>query len=187
MKWLMFLAIVATSPVANAGFFELGGSVNYRSSGYDDNNYIESLTYTASGSYYFWEMCAWEVNYTWGNSKQVTKGADTIDPKTTVQDNIQMISLDLVLSFAERQAPFRPYIKLGAGHLSKERFRKIDDDAREKISEQSGIVPSGGVGLSLNLTKGFSIKLGVDAWTSPMDEDPLVIDYAGRAGMSWLF
>lgn len=166
---------------------ELGASVNYRSSGYDDHNYIKSLSYTASFSYYFWEMCAWELNYTTGYSEQKTKGTDTLDPETTVEDSIDLISMDLVLSFAERQDPFRPYVKMGAGYLTKSRYRKIDDDPRERISRQSGIVPSAGVGLSLSLTKEFSIKLGIDAWTSPMDEDPLVIDYAGRAGVSWLF
>jgi len=173
--------------MASAAFFEFGGSVNYRSSGYDKNNYIESLTYTASASYYFWEMCAWEINFTKGGSKQVTKGSSSIDPKTTVQDDIRMTSLDLVLSFAGRQDPFRPYIKLGGGYLTKDRYRKINNDPREKISSQDGIVPSGGLGLSLNVTKEFSIKLGVDAWTSPLDESPVVVDYAGRAGFSWMF
>lgn len=187
MKWLVFLALGAASSQAFAGFFELGGSINYRSSGYDKNNYIESLTYTASGSYYFWEMCAWELNYTKGGSKQVTKGAATIDPKTMVQDDLSMTSLDLVISFAGRQDPIRPYVKIGGGYLTKERYRKINDDAREKISGQDGMVPSGGLGLSVNVTKEFSIKLGVDAWTSPLDENPLVIDYAGRAGLSWIF
>jgi outer membrane protein W len=187
MKLLLLLATFAMSPWAYAGFFELGGSINYRSSGYDKNNYIESLTYTASGSYYFWEMCAWELNFTKGGSKQVTKGAGTTDPKTTVQDDIQMTSLDLVISFAGRQDPIRPYIKFGGGYLTKKRFRKIDNDPREKISEQDGLVPSGGLGLSFNVTKEFSIKVGVDAWTSPLSEDPIVIDYAGRAGLSWIF
>lgn len=187
MKLLMALALSLCSAPAFAGFIELGGSVNYRSSGYDKDNYITSLTYTASVSYYFWEMCAWEMNYTFGQSNQATKGAGTTDPKTVVSDNIDMTSVDLVLSFAERQAPFRPYIKFGAGYLTKERFRKVNNDPREKISEQNGIVPSTGVGMSVNVTKEFSIKLGIDAWTSPLDESPLVIDYAGRAGISFIF
>ncbi len=182
---LLFLALVSLP--ASAGFVELGASVNYRSSGYDPDNYIRSLSYTGSFAYYFWEMCAWELNYTTGYSKQRTKGTGTTDPVTTVEDSIELVSMDLVLSFAERQDPFRPYVKLGAGYLTKARYRKIDDDPREQISFQSGIVPSAGVGLSLSLTKEFSIKFGVDAWTSPLDEDPLVVDYAGRAGISWLF
>ena len=187
MKWLSLIALALAAPLASAGFIELGASANYRSSGYDKNNYIESLTYTASASYYFWEMCAWEVNYTRGGSKQVTKGKDTLDPKTTIQDDIQMTSLDLVLSFAGRQDPLRPYIKFGGGYLTKTRFRKINNDPREKISEQDGLVPSAGLGIALNITKEFSIKIGVDAWTSPMKESPVVVDYAGRAGMSWIF
>lgn len=188
MKWLVTLLLSFGSLPAFAGFIELGGSVNYRSSGYDKNNYIDSLTYTASLSYYFWEMCAWELNYTFGTSNQSTKGPNIGDTKTVISDNIDMTSLDLVMTLAERQAPFRPYVKAGAGYLVKERFRKNDNDARERLSKQFGVVPSGGVGLSFNITKDFSIKLGVDAWTSPMNQkSPLVVDYAGRAGVSFMF
>lgn len=186
MRILAFLIFMVSGAPAWASFVEVGASVNYRSSGYDKDNYIKSLSYTGSLSYYFWEMCAWEFNYTTGYSKQVSKGSGT-DPKFTVEDNIELMSLDLVLSFAQREDPFRPYIKLGAGYLTKERYRKINDDPRERISEQNGMVPSGGLGFSVNLSKEFSIKLGVDAWTSPLDEKPLVVDYAGRAGISWIF
>jgi len=183
---LIFVFILA-APKAFAGFVELGASANYRSSGYDKNNYIQSLTYTASFSYYFWEMCAWELNYTTGYSKQSTLGAAINELKTTIEDNIEMISMDLVLSFASRQDPIRPYIKLGAGHLTKERYRQVEGFSKDKISTQRGVVPSGGLGIAVNLTKEFSIKIGVDAWTSPMDQKPVIVDYAGRAGVSWIF
>lgn len=187
MSRLVLLLLVITSGPAFAGFIEVGGSANYRSSGYDKNNYIQSLTYTTSVSYYFWELCAWELNYTTGYSKQVTKGTDALAQKTTVEDNIDMLSLDLVLSFASRQDPIRPYIKVGGGYLTKERFRQVEGMDKDKISTQRGAVPSGGVGLSLNVTKEFSIKFGIDAWTSPLSEDPVIVDYAGRAGISWIF
>lgn len=183
---LLALAFTVGAP-AHAGFVELGASANYRSSGYDKNNYIESLTYTASLSYYFWEMCAWEMNYTTGYSKQVTKGTSELDPVEKVEDNIDLAALDLVLSFAKRQDPFRPYIKVGAGYLVKERFRQVNEDDKDRIGKQEGIVPSGGVGLSINLTKDLSIKVGVEAWTSPLKVQPVVVDYAGRAGISWIF
>jgi outer membrane protein W len=187
MRILFFFIISLVSASASAGFIEIGASANYRYSGYDPKNYIQSLTYTASVSYYFWEMCAWELNYTTGYSKQVTQGTQSIDPKETVEDNIELTSLDLVLSFAGRQDPFRPYIKAGAGYLIKERFRRINEDSTESISRQEGPVPSGGVGFAVNVTKDLSIKLGVDAWTSPLKVNPVVVDYAGRAGISWMF
>jgi outer membrane protein W len=183
----MLIWIGLTSSPANAGFVELGASANYRYSGFSATNYIQSLTYTGSVAYYFWEMCALELNYTTGYSKQVSGGTATIDPKQTIEDNIQMTSLDLVLSFAGRQDPFRPYVKAGAGYLIKERFRQVNDDNNERIAKQEGVVPSGGVGLAINLTQTLSIKMGLDAWTSPLRVQPVIVDYAGRAGISWMF
>lgn len=187
MRWLFALALTGLAFPASAAFVELGASANYRSSGYDANNKIESISYTASFSYYFWEMCAWELNYTTGYSKQVTKGTSALDPKETVEDNIDLAALDLVLSFAGRQDPFRPYIKLGGGYLTKERYRQIDNDDKTRISRQQGAVPSGGFGLALSLTKELNIKLGIEAWTSPPKDPPVIVDYAGRAGISWMF
>jgi outer membrane protein W len=173
---------------ASAAFIELGASANYRASGYDANNKAESLSYTASFSYYFWEMCAWELNYTTGYSKQVTKGPVITDHKETVEDNIDLTSVDLVLSFASRQDPFRPYIKVGGGYLVKERFRQVDDDDKTRIGKQSGLVPSGGFGLALSLTKELNIKIGLEAWTTPKEPgQPTIVDMAGRAGISWMF
>lgn len=184
----ILLALCIWAPSALAGFIELGASANYRSSGYDEDNYIQSLTYTASFSYYFWEMCAWELNYTTGYAKQSTRASsDPAATTTTVEDNIEMISMDLVLSFAGRQDPFRPYIKFGGGYLTKERYRQVEGFDKDRISDQKGVVPSGGLGLAVNLTKEFSIKMGIDAWTSPLNEDPVIVDYAGRAGIAWLF
>ena len=143
-------------------------------------------------------LCQWRVRHkqalqtvahTTGYSKQVTKGPLAIDPKETVEDNIQLVSLDLVLSFAGRQDPFRPYVKFGGGYLKKERFRQVNNGNVDPINTQEGMVPSAGLGFAVGVTKELSIKLGVDAWTSPMGkkDQPLVVDYAGRAGISWMF
>lgn len=188
MRWLFFWLLIVSPLTSWAGFVEVGASANYRSSGYNKDNYVEAISYTASLSYYFWEMSAVELNYTTGYSKQVTKGSGATDPKETVEDNINLTSMDLILSFAQRADRFRPYVKLGVGYLDKERFRRVNDDNTESISHQFGIVPSGGFGLSIGVTKELSFKLGLDAWTSPLDSpDPLIIDYVGRAGISWMF
>jgi len=187
MRRIVFCALLLSSAPAFAGFIELGASANYRSSGYNEFNRIESLTYTASFSYYFMENCAWELNYTTGYSKQLTKGPAELDDQDLVEDNIDMASMDIVLSFAGRQDPFRPYIKAGAGYLIKERFRQINNGDKNRLYKQEGIVPSGGVGLSINLTKELSMKFGMEAWTSPLKTKPVVVDYAGRAGVAWIF
>jgi outer membrane protein W len=188
MRFLFLIALTLGSASAWAGFFEVGASANYRYSGYDPNNYIQSLSYTASVSYYFWEMCALEVNYTTGYSKQVSGGSGVgIDTRETIEDNIELTSADVVMSFAGRQDPFRPYIKIGGGYLIKDRFRRINNDNEDLIAHQEGLVPSGGLGLSINLTQALSVKIGLDAWTSPLKVQPVIVDYAGRAGISWMF
>src|ERR1700677_1122451 len=102
MRIFVLLALLLGSASAFAGFFEVGASANYRYSGYDANNYVLSLAYTATASYYFGEMCALELNYTNGYSKQVSGGAGTpLDPVEKIEDNIVLTSLDLVFSFNE--------------------------------------------------------------------------------------
>jgi len=188
MRALVYAMLILSSFPAFAGFYEVGASANYRYSGYDPNNYVQSLSYTASVSYYFMEMCAVEVGYTTGYSKQVSGGTGTtIDPKETIEDNIALSSADLVISFAGRQDPFRPYVKLGGGYLIKDRYRRVNQDDETLIAHQEGLVPSGGVGLAINLTTAMSIKFGLDAWTSPPRQQPVIVDYAGRAGISWMF
>ena len=48
-------------------------------------------------------------------------------------------------------------------------------------------MPSTGIGLKLRLNKTLSVKIGLSAWTSPLGEDDPTVDYAGRAGISWIF
>ena len=130
--------MLGTAAQAHAGFFEVGAAANYRYSGYDSNNYVQSLSYTATASYYFWEMCAWELDYTTGYSKQVSQGNGAGDPKEKVEDNIQLTSLDLVISFADRQAAFKPYVKFGGGYLVKDRYMQVNDDNENLIAHQVG-------------------------------------------------
>jgi outer membrane protein W len=184
---IVLLTLLAFPFTAAAAFYEIGGSVNYRYSGYGTNNYVQSLSYTASASYYFWENCAWELNYTTGYSNQTSQGITPGSPKFTVEDNIQLTSLDLVLTLADHDASFRPYIKLGGGYLVKDRYFRVDQDPETLIAHQVGLVPSGGLGFALSLTKDFSLKLGIDAWTSPLNQQPVIVDYVGRAGVSWMF
>ena len=175
-------------PFTHAALIEVGGSANYRASNYDKTNYLRSTSYTASLSYYFWEMCALEANYTSGYAQQLSKGPSVTDSLVKLQDLSQFVSFDVVMSAAERDDLIRPYLKLGGGYLQKDRYRRIDQNETEKLGTQRGWVPSAGLGLAIGLSRALSLKLGVDAWTSPLGHDKVsTIDYAGRAGASWIF
>ena len=179
-----------------AGFVEVGGSVNYKKTSIDENNYSDSLSYTGSVSYYFWERSALELSYTSGTGKLSTK-ADGLSEIQQIQiAQFTMTSLDLVLSLAGKQDPIQPYFKIGAGYVEKKFFKQNELEGRVALPSQYGAVPSAGVGIKIALTQSLSLKVGIDAWTSPLNdkskdsddqERKLEIDYAGQAGLSWMF
>jgi hypothetical protein len=181
--FLSLIILVVHPTISQAGYLELGTSANYRKSTIDADNFQESISYTGSISYYFWESSALELSYTNGYSQIVV--TPVADSKTITETDFSLIGLDMVFSFAGRESMFQPYVKLGGAIIEKKIYRQIDGFSKDKIGEQKGEVPSAGLGFKLNISKAFSVKIGVDAWTSPLDEEPVTVDYAGRAGLSW--
>lgn len=194
-KILFVFTFLLLLPSANswAGLAELGVSANYRTSKINEDNYQESISYTGSISYYFWEMSALELSYTQGISKLSVK-ADPNEPALVYKTEFRLIGLDLVFTMAGRESTFQPFVKIGGAHITKKMVREAGSGGSQGASEidsVDGVVPSAGVGFKVLLSKSFAIKAGVDAWTSPMsdkdDDKDLTIDYAGRVGVSWMF
>lgn len=192
----LLLLLALSSTQSYAGFTELGASVNYRRTSIDEYNYSDSTSYTGSIAYYFWERSALELSYTSGIGKLSTRATGTTEITQIQIAEFSMTSLDLILSLAGKEDPFQPYIKVGAGYVDKKIFKENELEGRRLIQKQSGIAPSAGVGLKIGLTKHLSLKLGIDAWTTPLGDDSknsegedrkIQIDYAGRAGLGWLF
>lgn len=181
---------------AFAGYTELSGSVNYKKTSIDKYNYSDSTSYTASVSYYFWELSALELSYTSGLGKLSTKATGALEPVQIQIAQFSMTGLDLVLSLATREDVIQPYVKVGAAYMDKQFFKETELEGTVRLQSQYGIVPSAGVGMKVGLTKTLSIRLGIDAWTSPLsdkskdsstgEDRKTTIDYAGRAGLSWV-
>ncbi|MBC86424.1 MAG: hypothetical protein CL677_04530 [Bdellovibrionaceae bacterium] len=186
---LVFFSVTLFSYGSLAGVTELSLSTNYRNQKIDSNNFTNSLSYTGSISYYFWEMSALELSYTKGESKQSFRL--TGDTESTVATTeFELIGVDFVLSFAERKAAFQPFVKVGAAHIDKVFLLDPAGGTEAETGSQSGIAPSAGVGMRIRFTQTFSLKMGVDAWASPINDDsddPETVDYAGRVGISWMF
>lgn len=192
----LLFALALSSTQSFAGFTELGASVNYRRTSIDEFNYSDSTSYTGSIAYYFWERSALELSYTSGLGKLSTRATGAAEITQVQIAQFSMTSLDLILSLAGREDAFQPYIKVGGGYVDKKIFKENEIEGRRLIQEQSGLAPSAGVGLKISLTKQLSLKLGIDAWTTPLGDDAkdaegqdrkIQIDYAGRAGLGWMF
>jgi hypothetical protein len=181
-QFFSLLILFFTSLNVNAGLVELGVSGNYRRTYVTKDNYSQSESTTGSLGYYFWEMSALELSYTNGRSTSVT------DAYTAVAD-FELIGLDLVFSLASREAAFRPYLKGGVAHQKKKIYYVQKGFPVVTVSSE-GASPSAGLGFLIRLSSAFSLKVGVDAWSSPVDKDskePTTYDLSGRAGITWGF
>ncbi len=175
------------SSQAYAGYIELGTSGNYRVSKIDENNKQEMISYTGSVSYYFWELSALEMSYTKGSQVVTTKfpGDTARSINTTL---FEMMGLDLVLTLGGKDSLLQPYVKGGVARISKTIIREIEGISRDQVDTGGPtVVPSAGVGFKLKFTPTFSIKVGIDAWKSTSGGNTSTVDYAGRAGISWMF
>lgn len=186
-RLLLLPLLLGAMPQRAYGLMELGLNVNTRTSFIDKDNYQESFSLGTSIAYYFAQMSALELSYTQG--KTDLNYLVTPTQKALITTDFKIIGLDLVFTIGSREDLLQPYIKFGAARIEK-RIRTISDGfGVGKNDSLKGTVPSAGVGIKVSLSKAFSIKLGVEAWTSPLDDDNKneTYDYSGRAGVSWMF
>ena len=188
----LFIWLLAAPLTAQAGIFEIGASGSYRRSNIDIDAYDESSSITGSISYYLNDASALELSYTDGTSRRVIAPTSTNGHKTTLY--YQTAGLDFVYTFGTRESAFRPYLKIGGQYILQKRL--VDQYLNSVsgnwdptiIQDDPALVPSGGFGFRIGLTESLSLKCGVDAWSSrPLNMTPVTLDYAGRAGLSWMF
>lgn len=187
----VFGIAIFSSSLAHAGFVEVGGSGSYKRSNIGNNSYDESQSITGSFSYYFDESSALELSYTDGISRRLIGEGQPDGQLTNMY--YKMIGLDLVLTMGDREATIRPYIKIGGVYIMDKRITTQywsggNYFTPNTVQDPAALVPSAGLGFKLALTKSWSLKVGVEAWSSrSISEQPVTIDYSGRVGLSWMF
>lgn len=187
---LVLVLISAAGARAQAGIFEVGASGSYKRSNIEQDSYDESYSLTGSLSYYFDDSSAFELSYTDGTNRRVV-GENAATGYTTNM-YYKMAGLDFVLTLGEKESTLRPYFKLGAVYIFEKRivnqYRYNGAFTPSTAEDQPALVPSAGIGFKLRLTQAWSLKVGAEAWSSrPIGTTPFTIDYAGRAGLSWMF
>ena len=186
---VFLVALLFLAPgLAFAGAVELGLSTSYRKTTVNKTNFSSAESYTGSVGYYFTESTALEGSYTTAYSVAVTDESQT-------KGYFSIYGLDFILTFGGKDAPFRPYVKIGAAQVYKEiRYQQTGYDPLPPV-KSSGLTPSAGVGFRILLTDNFSLKVGVEGWQSPINESgassgesrDTTYDISAKAGVSWLF
>ena len=186
---LVFVAAFFAPTVSRAGIWEVGASGSYRRQNIDVDAVDEAQSITGSVSYYLDEQSAIELSYTDGTSKR-SISPDVVNGHITMS-MYKAVGLDFIYTFGTGTA--RPYVKAGGQYLLQ---KKIVDQYRiaggafneTTVESSPSVVPSIGVGFKIGLTNALSIKAGIDVWTSDsLAVQPVKIDMAGRAGLSWMF
>lgn len=184
--YLTLLSIFIALPT-QAGFFELSALGSYRKNTVSEDSKTVTQSATGSVAYYFFENSAFEVSYTKGTYELWGRG----NVGGTVVDLYQLTEFeilqgDLVFTFADRKAPFQPYIKVGMAKRTQD-IVFIQDNIRTEFDQSEGKYLSYGVGFKVMLTQTISLKLGYNSFKGPLGEDSQSTDDSYRGGLSWLF
>lgn len=181
---LLILTVALTLP-AQAIDIELGASYGHKTTTFDANNSYDSESTTASASFYFWEQIAIELSYTQASGVRQEKVTPT-DPQRTTYEQSQIIGADVIYVFADRKAFFQPYVKGGFAHISRTQNVKIEGWDTFTLNPDNAIVPSYGAGFKLAFTDSFGLKVGYEAWQTPIGGGQETQDSSLRVGLTWM-
>lgn len=183
----LVLLILLTSASAHAGIFELGAQANYRSTNFDPTHSDVMESGTVSLGYYFWGLTALEASYTRGQALQ------DYTEYTAFQD-MTGYGLDLMITMANKDSDFKPYVKFGAAYVIKS-LREIFPQLPAVTVDTQGVAPSAGLGFKYMVSQQVAIKAGFDISTSPIfmettnspDPNTVTYDISASAGLSFFF
>ena len=190
---LIYVLLLLFSNPSLAGIFEIDANTSYRKSTVDDINWEEKKELGFSISYYFWAQSAIELSATTrltiaNIGSKNTSG--TILSQTELQTEETLYGADFVWSLADMKASTRPYIKVGAVFIHKKSIQQEllpSPSAAISTPFKDGLAPSAGIGIKIGLTETMGIKIGLEAWNVELYDNKKQYDYAGRAGLSWMF
>jgi len=182
--FLLFLTVALALP-AQATDIELGASYGHKTTTFDANNSYDSESATASLSFYFWERVAVELSYTQASGVRQEKVTPS-DPQRTTYEKSEIGGADLIYVFADRKDFFQPYIKGGAAYISRQQKVKIEGWDTFTLDPENAIVPSYGAGFKLAFTDSFGLKVGYEAWRTPIGNGQETEDSSLRVGLTWM-
>lgn len=188
--WLPLIALFFLfSESAQALVTEVGLNYGRKRTSFDADNYFDSESITGSLSLYFMETIALELSYTSavGVREEKLKSGTTVISQQTVVQTTQVYGSDLIWVLASRKAMFQPYIKGGAAQIKRVQEVKVNSLQTYTLEPETAIVPSYGFGFKVALAQGFGVKVGYDAWQTPLGGGQVSQDASVRAGVTWMF
>jgi Outer membrane protein beta-barrel domain len=181
LQLIAFVCMVSLNSFAMVT--ELGVNYGYSKKTFNASNYYQTESKTASLAFYITENWALEASYTDGFYE--SQESDTNSTRT-VQQRSQAMNASGIYNMFSRKSPIQPFVKAGAAYIIKNQTVKYQNANAVTIPESTGWAPSYGLGLKVNISELFSIKLGYEVWQTPLSDGTTSEDNSFKAGLSWL-
>jgi opacity protein-like surface antigen len=188
MKKIFFiLSFVFTSSVF-ALTTEIGVAYSYSKKTFNEKNYYQSDSKSASLSLYLFEKIALEMSYAdqfYESQESDTSSTRVVQQSTRITGADITYVMSIPMMFGKAASVIQPYIKGGAAYIAKKKQIKYVNVDVIDIPTKDGFAPSYGCGLKFKLTEKFSVKVGYDVWRTPLDDGTITDDTSFKAGISW--
>jgi outer membrane protein W len=182
MKIRLFILTLLIHQISFALMTEIGATYSYSKKTFNATNNYQSDSKAVSISLYFLEKFALEFSYT----DQFYESQESDSSSTrTVQQSTKISGADLIYVLTDQRNTFQPYIKGGGAYIAKRKQVKYINADVIDIPTKDGFAPSYGIGLKYKITEKFSVKVGYDIWSTPLDDGTKTDDASFKAGISW--
>jgi len=202
-KLSMASLILLSSYAAHAGYFELSANGSYykynngKTRGEQNNTTVQRLG--GGLAYNFFGNASLEFKYT--SSKNLDKYTQETDDsiyriKRTTQ--FKNFGANLVLEFADKKAPFRPFITGGLGYMIRKSLTEgtIEDAALlagqtdlsfNPEADTKSISADGGIGFKLFVADRLAFEGSFNVFATDLDKEEVYLHYSAAGGLRFLF
>lgn len=187
----------------HAGYFEISGNGSYykynngKTMGEQNNTTVQR--YGAGLAYNFFGNASLEFKFT--NSKNLDRYTQaTADEIYRIKRTTEFknFGLNLVIEFANRKAPFRPFVTGGLGYMiRKASLEGTTEDAvlpngqtvlafnQEPITKS--ISADAGIGFKLFLADRLAFEGSFNVFATDLDQSEIFLHYSAAGGLRFLF
>lgn len=188
---------------SHAGYFELSGNGSYykqnngKTLGEQNNTTVQRIG--GGIGYNFFGNASLEFKYT--SSKNIDKYTQVTDSaiyriKRTSQ--FKNYGVNIVLDFADRKAPFRPFVTGGLGYMIRksETAGTVEDivllNGQNTLSftpeaEVKSISADAGIGFKLFMADRLAFEGTFNVFATDLDQSEVFLHYSAAAGLKFLF
>ena len=201
---MLCLAVALGAELTHAGYIEFSANGSYAKYNNGLVGGDQSFTIVRRGSvglaYRFMTNTALEMSYTHSHSfDQFSQDSDELSEKYYVEKTTQqkILSINLILDFADKKAAFRPFIRGGGGYMI--RSSVLNATGVDKTTDVSRVItfldqePSysasadAGIGFKIYVADSLALEFTGQVYATDLDKPEIYLHYALSGGMRILF